>query len=288
MKPNFVVAFLFLAGCASTPNSSIPAPSETAADPSPIVAAERAFAADGYERGVKASFLAFAAPDAIMFSPGPVNAHEILSAAPDPDPAKPRKHLVWWPLYAGIAQSGDLGFTTGPYAFDDDRQGFYFTVWKKQPGGAWKWVIDAGLKADASNAAAKGTPVKRLRANSVTPTTADDAFAAVTILEKEVAGDASTNFRTALSRFLGDDSRLHSQGPAPSTDASTRESVLAARPERADIIPLGGGASEAGDLAWTYGSATTSAGEGYYVRVWQRREEDWRILFDEYLPPAGQ
>ncbi|MEZ5922635.1 MAG: hypothetical protein R3C60_14980 [Parvularculaceae bacterium] len=147
--------FLISAGCAGEKQ-------QAATDPAPIVAAERAFAEDGYDRGVKASFLAFAAPDAVMFAPGPQNAHALMSAAPDPDPSKPRKHLVWWPLYAGISSSGDLGFTTGPYAFDDARAGHYFTVWKKQPDGQWKWVLDGGVGADASGQAAKDSPVAYL------------------------------------------------------------------------------------------------------------------------------
>ena len=79
-------------------------------DPSAVVAAERAFAADGLAHGIKRSFLTHSAPDAILFAPDPVKAHELYGPRPD----TPHPPLVWWPLWAGIARSGDLGFTTGP------------------------------------------------------------------------------------------------------------------------------------------------------------------------------
>ena len=43
----------------------------TAPDPAPVVAAERAFAADGLKMGVKPSFLKHSRPDAIMISDQP-------------------------------------------------------------------------------------------------------------------------------------------------------------------------------------------------------------------------
>ena len=69
-------------------------------DPSAVVAAERAFAADGLAHGIKRSFLAHSAPDAILFAPDPVNARELYADRPD----KPHPPLVWWPLWAGIAR----------------------------------------------------------------------------------------------------------------------------------------------------------------------------------------
>jgi hypothetical protein len=48
-----------------------------------VVAAERAFAADGSRLGVKQSFLAHMAPDAIVLQPDPVNARETFLAAPE-------------------------------------------------------------------------------------------------------------------------------------------------------------------------------------------------------------
>jgi ketosteroid isomerase-like protein len=61
-------------------------------------------------------------------------------------------HLIWTPVYADMAASGDLGYTFGTYEFrskDKDGKpvieyGKYASVWKKQKDGSWKVVMDMG------------------------------------------------------------------------------------------------------------------------------------------------
>lgn len=276
-----VAAALILSSCATGSLSGL----------DDMVGAERAFAADGYARGVKLSFLAFSAPDAVILNPEPVNARESLAASPDQDAGAPRAHLVWWPLYAGIANSGDLGFTTGPYAIDEARRGFYFTIWKRQPDGDWKWVLDAGVGADASGEAAQGSPVARLAASREKSASPQAATAEVAALEAAIADAAGAGLQSAYEPYLDADSRLHSRGPAPATSAAGRAAVFAARPQSLALAPIGGGASKTGDLVWTYGEGRWTDGggdrKGYYVRVWQRRRAGWRLAFDEFLPPPA-
>lgn len=268
----------------------------TAAEPdaASIIAAERAFAADGYERGVKLSFLAFSADGAITFAPEPGDAKARLEAAPDlsPEDAATRPRLSWWPLYAGIARSGDLGFTTGPYAVGGERRGHYFTVWKKQPDGAWKWVLDAGVGADASGEAEQGAKPSLLALGAAGEGSADAAIAAVDAAEAVLARAAAANMQSAYEPFLDADSRLHSDGPPPAKTADLRAVNFDARPKAARFSRLGGGASAAGDLAWSYGEARWDENgaemTGYYVRLWQMREGGWRIVFDEFLPPPAR
>ncbi len=60
--------------------------------------------------------------------------------------------LTWSPVGAGIAASGDLGYTYGTYEFhskDKDGKaivdhGKYTTIWKKQKDGSWKVALDMG------------------------------------------------------------------------------------------------------------------------------------------------
>jgi len=60
--------------------------------------------------------------------------------------------LTWTPVDAGISSSGDLGWTSGTYEFhsvDKDGKptvshGKYTSIWKKQPDGNWKIVLDMG------------------------------------------------------------------------------------------------------------------------------------------------
>lgn len=56
-------------------------------------------------------------------------------------------NITWAPFKAEAAKSGDLGYTLGNWKFatkDTALYGFYYTVWKKQPDGKWKFVIDGG------------------------------------------------------------------------------------------------------------------------------------------------
>lgn len=272
---------LALASCAKAPTAA----TSSTPTPEPIVAAERAFAQDGYDLGFKISFLKWSADDAIVFQPGPVNAHETISKAPDLDLSAPRQHLIWWPLWAGIAMSGDLGFTTGPAAIDDKRFGHYFTVWKKQADGSWKWVLDAGVGADPKNEAPQGSPVSFLATATTGSSSPEAALEEVMNEESALAKAAATDQAGALQSRLGADGRVHSEGPPPAKSPDDHVAALKARGETIAFSYLGGGASQAGDFVWTYGEANWTTDEvearGYYVRVWQKRAEAWKIVFDE-------
>lgn len=270
------------------------APAATAAEPvtpAPVVAAERAFAADGYALGIKASFLKHSSPDAIVIQPEPVNAHKSLAASPDGKPDDPK--LEWWPVWAGISKSGDMGFTTGPYAFSGQRRGHYFTVWKKQMNGEWKWLFDGGTSSDASGALGPNGPVGFLPVSDVESMDPGLALAAVMQAEDDLAAAARTDLLKAYLEVYACDGRVQGSPAAPATDCDAATTELETRAATAEMSTLGGEASAAGDLAWTYGAISwikdANPGKGHYVRVWQRRREGWRIVFDELLiTPPGQ
>ena len=56
----------------------------------------------------------------------------------------------WNATKVEVARSGDLGYVTGSYQFNDNEgsgksmtdKGRYFAVWKKQADGSWKCVAD--------------------------------------------------------------------------------------------------------------------------------------------------
>lgn len=66
---------------------------------------------------------------------------------------------------------------------------------------------------------------------------------------------------------------------------------LSRRPAAMGFTPLGGKASSAGDLVFTYGEAhwteSGQAGLEHYVRTWQNRRASWKLVFGEVLvvPP---
>jgi len=58
--------------------------------------------------------------------------------------------LLWHPNKAGVARSGELGYTSGTYrtSYKDPSgklvfdKGKYLMLWKKQAGGSWKVLFD--------------------------------------------------------------------------------------------------------------------------------------------------
>lgn len=85
--------------------------------------------------------------------------------APFFDPAGPS--LTWEPYESEIASQGDLGYTRGKFLFEGKdaagkamtERGEYLSVWRKQPDGAWRIVVDSSVPlTDAGLAPVAGAP----------------------------------------------------------------------------------------------------------------------------------
>ena len=104
-----------------------------------VLAVERAFDAAAARDGQWTAFRAFAASDATMFTPQPVNAQGWLSGRADPP------HSVrWQPHDVYISCDATLAVTTGAWQRANGTFGYFTTVWRKQGDGTWKWVLDHG------------------------------------------------------------------------------------------------------------------------------------------------
>jgi ketosteroid isomerase-like protein len=115
------------------------------ANPGELMRADSAFARTSLTQGAKAAFILFAADDAMAFGGGTqINqGPEAIGASFDNFPAG--AVLEWSPVSADIAESGDLGCTVGEASITAHHYySKYLTVWKRQPGGGWKFVADGG------------------------------------------------------------------------------------------------------------------------------------------------
>lgn len=110
-----------------------------------VADAERAFAAAARTDGQWTAFRAFAAPDAILYAPGQVDARGFLAGKPDPQPA-----VAWAPAHTLTSCDGTLAYSTGGWTRGAAR-GSFGTVWRRDAAG-WRWVYDGGH----DNAAAPG------------------------------------------------------------------------------------------------------------------------------------
>ncbi len=110
-----------------------------ATNPSALVAAEIAFNRMAQEKGQWTAFGKFAAEDAVMFVPEPVNALDWLKGRADPP-----KSVVWQPHEVWMSCDGTLGSTRGAWQRADGSTGYFSTVWQRQKNGSYKWVMDQG------------------------------------------------------------------------------------------------------------------------------------------------
>jgi ketosteroid isomerase-like protein len=142
-----VAAGLFVASVAL----AAPAPDEKAA----LIRIDEQFSADAQRMGVAEAFARYAAPDARMLPQGSDVVSGLDGVRKQMSGFPKGATLAWKPFHADVAASGDLGYTLGTYelrAKDGSGQatvayGKYCSIWKKQPDGSWKWVVDVGTSS---------------------------------------------------------------------------------------------------------------------------------------------
>jgi ketosteroid isomerase-like protein len=112
---------------------------------------DRAFSAAGEAPGaLPGAFAAFAAPDGAVNGGGPefvFGADAIRRDVVAPDSSI---SFTWAPVEGAVAGSADLGWTIGVAPVRERATGAilgyskYLSVWKRQPRGEWRFVMDAG------------------------------------------------------------------------------------------------------------------------------------------------
>lgn len=268
-------------------------PSCPASSPAPVVAAERAFAADAPDLGIGGSFNKWALPDAVVIVQGQA---QTVRAVYPPDAARPADEpsLEWWPNWAGIARSGDLGFTTGGVAVNGARTGHYFTIWACQPDGRWRWVYDGGSGATAAEVPGPDSEPDLMTTGEGRTASPEAAMAEVRAAETRLAEVARTDQKAAHLAVLAEDGRLYVAPSPPAIGRAALAAALDGWPASFDFGPTeGGGASRAGDLVWTYGPARWGRDgaerRGHYVRLWRKGAGGWALMFAQLIaaPPVS-
>jgi ketosteroid isomerase-like protein len=272
-----------------------------------LVETEREFSKTSATEGTRAAFLMFLDDEGIVFQPGPINGKKSWSER------KPSKGLLTWqPVYADISRAGDLGYTTGPWEFrkgnPDEKPvayGDYMTIWKRQPDGTWKFVLDFGnshsqptspaipwqLPANYGKGASKAASKMNVETERATLLARDRGFARAAVGQGMVkAYDAFANDDV---RFFRDEAFVVTGKNAVRAALSAKAGTLNTQPTRADV-------SSSGDLGYTYGAyefkATGAEGKaenGNYVRVWKKgADKKWKVVVDVMNPvpppPAKQ
>jgi ketosteroid isomerase-like protein len=291
-----IPAAMLVAACAGAPTY----PDGTLED---LFNAERAFAHDATERGIRAAFLDHFATDGVDFRPGPGVMRERVLARPAP--ADPLALVLDWSPQAGaVARSGDLGFTTGPYALSSPRDpqapthyGYFLSVWKREKG-QWRVAADAGVVTPAApqpESSAAGAAAQASASLRVVPMFDRGGKDALLAIEREgrsldpvqdAAGEPS------YFELLDNAVRVLREGSYASIGADAARKALAAPGRRIFWTPAFAGVSAGNDFGYTYGRYARFVGSseeatGYYLHVWQRDSAGaWRITADVQLPPG--
>ncbi|HSE20131.1 MAG TPA: nuclear transport factor 2 family protein [Pyrinomonadaceae bacterium] len=272
--------------------------------PSPLkqmVQTEQAFSKTAEEKDTRDAFMSFIADDGLLFRPNAVNGKKWMQDHPVPASDK-HPLLAWQPVFARVAASGDLGFTTGPWEFKSDRSdekasgyGHFVTIWKKQADGSWKFAVDLGISHPDSAGPLKLWDVSDER----TPKPSK----LVNVLEEQnklIAQDRAFSDQglkggliKAFTSFSASDIRLYRNDRLPFVGREASLSYLSAiklnfvwKPTQSDV-------ARSGDLGYTVGTyeavpANDPGGKvtelGNYLRIWQKQSGSWRIVLDVTNP----
>lgn len=252
---------------------------------------ERAFQKAVADKGISAAFLEFMAPHAVMFSPGPVNAHDLWRGR-----AGSTETLTWNPVIIVASSNGLLAYSIGNSIYKakgvadtTSFPGHYITVWSRRPDGEYRAVLDTGINHEAAAARASWTP----------------GAASTETNEKRIsAADSSTGFYSAVpsvgaakayKTYLADDAVVLREGKLPFFGKKAAVKYFGDEKPRLRFAKRKS-FIESADLAYVYNSYTrldNSGAEvenGQFIQVWRFRDGLWKIVADVLVPvpPASK
>ena len=272
----FALSLLWLAPFVSQPTTVQP-------DYEALVAAEGNFAKAGIEHGIRDAFLANLDEKSVVFigdqfSPG--------KATYEKSPAGPAK-LSWRPNYAEIAESGTLGYTTGPFEFrprslDDIPVSFgqFTSVWHKTATGDWKVLIDFGCSHDKPAQPAPDLNPPTQFATKIT------AILDTSVVSRELRQVELAFAQTAHQKSLhdayqsvlptSDSIRLLREGHVAYEGAAAKR-LAESSSQQFDFQSVKTITAPSGDLGFSYGYATFNQTRQAYLRIWRKRNGHWQL-----------
>jgi ketosteroid isomerase-like protein len=157
------MAGLAVGWCARAGRAQLPEPGTTAQTPNPLTDStvkpgkmllfdlEARFARDVLEHG-GAAFANWFADDGVALNNGAAPLIGKVAIVKSANWSPKDYQLTWTPTDALMGPSGDMGYTWGHYEGRSkdangnpvQTSGRYITVWRKEPDGSWKVVLDAG------------------------------------------------------------------------------------------------------------------------------------------------
>jgi ketosteroid isomerase-like protein len=274
-----LLSALALAGCAFTPTP----PMDAAAS---LASAETAFAAQSVREDMRAAFLTHFADDGVFVRDGWTNSNAYLATQ-----SAPPIVLDWRAVFTEVAQSGDLGLSTGPWKITSKAKpdappsfGQFVSVWRREQG-RWKVAVDIGIGHE--KAALRDEPLETV----VLPGRAALTRGGIETAELEFVTDADIGgLVSAYGKHGSDRLRFYRDGHPPAIGkASALGSPAMSDTKLAWIIDRTE-MSRSQDFGYSRGSyaAVNSPKKplGYFMRVWHVEDGQWRIALDVANPAS--
>ncbi|NLR80957.1 hypothetical protein [Chitinophaga eiseniae] len=260
-----------------------------------LVGNELAFARLAANTSIKAAFDAYLAPKGILFRAGkPVNGLSLNARRT----TVPAEKLQWYPEYALVTRSGDMGFTSGPYWYSLKDSimgtGYFFSIWEKNEQQVYKLALDAGI----THAVAALSPPVSEAAKVVLPanvpvyvpakdSTAEKAFQQFCTLAQTRPAEAYPQYISAAPLVV------RANRPQLVDSREIDRYLSSANVTRCDFEVLGQGASVTREMQYYYGRAIIYHGEdkttekGYFVQVWRPETAGWKLAADVFEADPG-
>jgi ketosteroid isomerase-like protein len=240
--------------------------------------AENAFAKWALEHDTKEAFLKFMDTGAVVFDKGEIQKAKAHWEAKQPSTNK----IIWYPTFAVISTSGDLGITTGPWEIKATAQardtaiasGAFMTVWTKK-NNEWKWNVDLGITHNLKNP--KSTGVSSVELGHIERTTYD-AGRYMLMAEQNFINAYNTTGKEAYNTVADNDIHLLNPNQLPVHGIYSLDAALVNMSGKIQFQAVGSGVSKDGDLGYLYGYATENGKKGNYLRVWRRISRKWMLI----------
>lgn len=253
----------------------------------PVLRAELAFARQAEAEGIRAAFLAWLRPEARVFTPKMTSAE----AQYGPEPGDPG-HLAWYPEAMGMAASGDLAWSLGPWTYAANKggpvlvNGHFLSVWRKQADGRWKVAADIGVPHGAPKEPIAGFVVSGPGPASKPAAVDKGLEVPLARLESDLSAAWAARGGLALEPLLAKEGRVLRPRAFPLRGAAEiRRALEADRPGPA-WKPALVQASASGDMGWTCGESgpDDQGRSASFLRIWILEAGAWKVLFDVRLP----
>jgi ketosteroid isomerase-like protein len=119
------------------------------AEKAAMIAAEIAFSKLSSEQGTRKALMQYIDSNGVLLRPNsfPMVGGDAINFISQSDDSS--YTMIWQPKGGATAVSGELGYTYGIYSItpkdkDTVLHGTYINIWKKQPDGSWKLMLDSG------------------------------------------------------------------------------------------------------------------------------------------------